>query len=212
MADTKVTIKSIIKDTRDTLKTAEYGLQDLTGGDEERKLPGLRNLVVFGRAVTNVLQRLRNKAPDFEQWYMRYEKEMESDPLMKYFYNLRSEILKEGKLKTSWHTRFKKLDLQIDSKRIQVNSKRFRSPPNAKNFFIDGVGRSGWEVQLPDGSIQKYYVELPSSAVAINLNFQNSPKFHLGKEIEDLSAKALSTMYITYLRKMVDDAEIKFNS
>ncbi len=212
MKEIEDTIRSILKDTGDTLETAEYGLQDLTGDIVERRLPGLRNLVVFGRAVTNVLQRLRGKVQDFDKWYAKYTVEMKSDPLMKYFYNLRSEIIKEGTVKTSWRTQFKDLDLQINSKRVRVNSKSFKSPPNAKNFFVDGVGRSGWDVQLPDGSIEKYYIKLPSNAITISLNFKNPPRSHLGKEIEDSSTKSLSTMYIDYLHKMVDDAKNTFNS
>ena len=74
------------------------------------------------------------------------------------------------------------------------------------------MGGSGWEVRLSDGSIQKYYVDLPSDIGTASLHFPKSPKVHLGKKIEELSIEALSTMYIAYLHKMVDDAESTFNN
>jgi hypothetical protein len=87
------TTLDIFKNAQETLKSAEFGLQDLIKGPPERKLSGLRNLVVFGRAVTNVLQGLKSTEPEFEAWYQKYVDEMESDPLMKYFYKLRSLTL-----------------------------------------------------------------------------------------------------------------------
>ena len=47
---------NVLQSARDTLRTAELGLRDLQGGPADRRLAGLRNAVVFGRAVTNVLK------------------------------------------------------------------------------------------------------------------------------------------------------------
>ncbi len=56
-----------------------------------------RLLVEFGRAVTNVLQNIRTYDRDrFDRWYEPIQKQMASDPLLKHFYKIRSEILKEG--------------------------------------------------------------------------------------------------------------------
>lgn len=180
-------------------------MKDLIEGPTERKLAGLRNLVVFGRAVTNVFQSLRPIEPDFNGWYTKYREEMEADPLMKYFYKLRTKILKEGLLEVSTHTNIRQLQLPEDLY-------RFGLPPlNAKGFFIgDNLGGSGWEVQLPGGSIEKYYVELPSDIGSVNLHFIEPPKSHLGQEIQDSSIETLSRMYINYLRQMVESAKRKF--
>jgi len=58
------TTTDIIRSAEETLKTAEQGLEDLIKGPPQRKLSGLRNLIV-GRAVTNILQNLRSIEPDF---------------------------------------------------------------------------------------------------------------------------------------------------
>ena len=91
--------RAILSRVETTLQTAKFGLDDSTNGPSERVAAGLSNLIAFGRAVTNVLQNLRSKEESFEEWYVPYEKEMRSDELMLHFYKLRSEILKEGKLR-----------------------------------------------------------------------------------------------------------------
>ena len=70
------TTADIIRSAEETLKTAEQGLEDIIKGPPERKLSGLRNLIVFGRAITNILQNLRSIEPDFDAWYERYRKEI----------------------------------------------------------------------------------------------------------------------------------------
>jgi len=199
------TTTDIIRSAEETMKTAEQGLEDLIKGPPERKLSGLRNLIVFGRAVTNILQNLRSIESDFDAWYERYREEMGNDPLMRYFYKLRSKILKEGLLETSTHTYIRQL-------RIPEDLTRFGSPPpNAKGFFIgDNLGGSGWEVQLPDGSIEKYYVELPYDIGSVSLHFPDAPKYHLGREINDTSIPNLAKLYIDYLRQLVTAAKERF--
>ncbi|MCK4431726.1 MAG: hypothetical protein KAW19_10560 [Candidatus Aminicenantes bacterium] len=198
--------KDILKRTEGMLKFAMLGLQDLIYGPPERKLAGLSNLIVFGRAVTNVLQNLRSTETDFDKWYEKYKNEMKSDPLMKYFYNLRSEILKEGILKTSTQLFIKRLQIPGDLNRFGP------PPPNAKGFFIgDNIGGSGWEVQLPDGSIDKYYVRLPYDIGSVSLHFPESPASHLGQKVKDSSIEALSKIYVDYLLRVVEAAKKEFN-
>ena len=195
----------ILRRAEQTLRTAEYGLEDLVKGPTDKKLAGLRNLVVFGRAVTNVLQNLRSTEPGFDEWYTKYQEELKSDPLMKYIYELRSRILKEGLLEVSTEVHIRRLVFPQDLQRFG------RPPPNARGFFIgDNLGGSGWEVQLPDGSIEKYYVELPSDIGSVSLHFPKPPKSHQGKGIRDSSIETLSRMYIDYLRQMVESAKKKF--
>lgn len=201
------TTAEILKTTEETLNTAQYGLDDLIMGPPQRKLSGLRNLVVFGRAVTNVLQNLRGTEPDFDEWYGKYREEMEPDPLMRYFYTLRTKILKEGLLETMARAYIGRLSLTEDMSRFGP------PPPNAKAFFIgDSAGGSGWEIELPDGSTEKYYVELPAKVGSVSLHFPQPPKYHLGREISETDIEALSRMYIDYLHELVLAAREKFKS
>jgi len=130
---------------------------------------------------------------------------MKSDALMKYFYELRSRILKEGLLEVSTEVYIRRLVFPQDLQRFGP------PPPNARGFFIgDNLGGSGWEVQLPDGSLEKFYAELPSDIGSVSLHFPEPPESHLGKEIRDSSIEALSGMYIDYLRGMVQSANKRF--
>lgn len=197
--------QDILRFLQETMDTAEYGYKMLVNGKPPERLVGLRNLVVFGRAVTNVLQNLRNTEPDFDGWYEKYRIEMQSSPLMNYFYELRSEILKEGQLKVGVKAHIKKMDLAGDFKRFGP------PPPNAKGFFIgDNLGGTGWEVQLPDGSIEKYYVDMPSDIGSVSLKFPNPPKSHMGRKIRNSSVQSSSRHYLNYLQQMVKDAQTKF--
>jgi len=197
--------KQILGKAEDILKTAEIGLEMLKSGNPNIMLPGLNNLVVFGRAITNVLQQLRSSENEFDLWYTKYREEMKDDPLLKFFYKLRSEILKEGKVPVS-------TSAYIESFYPDIDLRRIPKPPNAKAFFIgDRYGGSGWEVELPDGTIQKYYVQLPKDIGVTSLLFKNPPNKHLRKNIKNKSPENLSELYIEYLRKMVEDAKKHFS-
>jgi hypothetical protein len=52
-------------------------------------MAAMHNVVVMGRAVTNVLQKLCSKVEDFDVWYQPWVEEMARDPLLRYLYNLR---------------------------------------------------------------------------------------------------------------------------
>jgi hypothetical protein len=200
-------IKEILKRAEELLITAKIGLEDLISGLPEKKVAGLRNLIVFGRAVTNVLQNLRSIDPNFDDWYQEHRKEMEPDPLMKYFYKLRSEILKEGKLEFSPHVYISRLRIPEDIARFGP------PPPNAKAFFIgDRLGGSGWEIQLPDGSIEKFYMHMPYDIGNVSLHFPNPPKSHLGINVQNKSIEELSTIFIGYISRLVNLAKEKFNT
>ena len=134
----------------------------------------------------------------------KYVDEMESDPLMRYFYDLRSPILKEGVLETSVVAHVKRL--------VPSDMARFGLPPPfAKSFFIgDELGGTGWKIELPDGTKAKYYVELPSEIGSVALHFPNPPDQHLDKKIDDCSVENLSKLYLDYLNRMLKDAIQKF--
>jgi hypothetical protein len=85
---------NVLQSARDILRTAELGLRDLQSGPADRRLAGLRNAVVFGRAVTNVLENLRSRCAKFGSWYKVQSEALATDVDMKFLYKLRSEILK----------------------------------------------------------------------------------------------------------------------
>jgi len=195
----------IIDNAKNTITTAELGLNDFKNSPTERKLHGLTNVIVFGRSVTNVLQQLRSTESGFDNWYNKYVEEMRSDPLMKYFYDLRSKILKEGEtsISTSVHVGHFNIS-EIDN---------YPRPENATAFFIgDQRGGSGWEIKLLDGTTEKYYVTLENDSISISFEFRDLPKIHLGNDISKKNISELCELYIDYLKKLIKSAEKKFCS
>ena len=194
----------ILKRCDETLAVAGFGLEDIRSSPE-RRLAGLRNLVVFGRAVTNGLQNLRSTEANFDDWYSPFQKEMENDPLMKYFYRLRTEILKEGNIRTGIHTHIKGFQFPPNLEKVGP------PPPNAKNFFIgDQLGGSGWEVMMDDGSVKKYYVNLPGDIAQVEIHLPEAPNEHLGNKLNSKDIEYLGTLYLNYLKRLVEEAKRKF--
>jgi hypothetical protein len=190
----------VIRRVDEMLAIAKLGLTDVLERKPERRLGGLRNLIVFGRAVTNVLQNLRPIWPEFDSWYQPYVAEMRADPLLRYFYKLRSEILKEGRLTTS-------SSLKIASFASQDMHRLGPPPTGARGFFIgDQAGGSGWEVELPDGTLEKLYIDLPGVISSSEIHLPDAPREHRGEIIRDTRIETLATLYYEYLSMMVADA------
>jgi hypothetical protein len=195
----------ILRDAEQTMETAEFGYRLLANRNPALKLPGLRNVAVFGRAVTLVLQNLRSTEKKFDEWYGGYQKQMEKDELMRYFVTLRNNIEKRGKISTS--VTIHNLTLRMPGDLLRLAP----PPPGATGFFIgDQLGGSGWEVKRPDGSVEKYYVALPSEIASVTLHFPDPPVTHLGQRILDTSIENLCKLYLEYLRRVLDAAKTKF--
>ena len=201
------TTAEILAAARATLAVAELGLRDLRGTDPRRRKPGLYDVVVFGRATTNVLQHLRSKESGFDAWYAPYVAEMSADPLLKYFYTLRSEILKDGPPAVAAGMHLHHFTFPQDLAALGP------PPPNAKAFFIgDQNGGSGWEVALPDGTTERYYVELPPGMVTTTMHLPGAPSLHLGNRVGGDDVVTLTALYVAYLRKLLDAADSQFAS
>src|SRR6266702_918290 len=194
----------ILARARNTLDTACLGLSDVRG-QPARRLSGLRNLVVFGRAVTNVLQNLRSTESDFDEWYEPWKQNFASDPLMKFFYELRTRILKRGDTGVGTFTHIRHFEFPIDMK-------KFGPPPkNAKAFFIgDTNGGTGWEVEVSPGAVEKYYVDLPSEIGTSGLYFHEAPGVADCDKVTEAEVVTLSERYIVRLQEILKSAQVRF--
>lgn len=188
----------------ETLRMAMIGLEDLQGDDHERRLPGLRNAVVYGHATTQTLQGLRSVDATFDAWYVPIRENMRADALMRFFWDLRSEILKKGTLSGL------------------VQERRFESPneggilsnapPNAIGIALpDETGRPGWLIEGPDGTQTVQRADWDSGTTVTHLfEFVNAPTTHQDRELFDRSVVTITTLYLGYLRRIVDDARTRF--
>jgi hypothetical protein len=170
-------------------------------------MSGLRNLITFGRSVTFVLQNLRSVVEPgrFDAWYEPHQQSLKDDPLMRYFVEARNELEKQGKLSVATKAHIHAFSSD--------DIKKFGRPPvGAAGFFIgDQLGGSGWEVELADGTKEKYYVDLPSSVGSVTQHFSNLPEA-VSPELKRATVEDLAQRYIERLEVLVAAARTHFLS
>jgi len=162
--------------------------------------------VVWGRAVTNVLQNIRTFDRErFDHWYKPRQDEMRKNANFRYLVDLRNQVLKEGVLggiSTS---------VYIGHFSTDQLGELGPSPTGATGFFIgDQLGGSGWTVKLSDGTEERFYTDIPTSwEVSIQTNFVDVTK-QLGLPAPNVPIDRLIADYVEYLGQLVADARAEF--
>jgi hypothetical protein len=87
-------------------------------------------------------------------------------------------------------------------------------PPGTINTVV-GDGSDGFSsyhrIQLPDGTEDRYYFQLPKgNEIILKTLFNDPPKTHLGKDISGFTAEDICELYVDYLRRIVSDARKQF--
>lgn len=208
MVTPKKTTAEVLQRAQDTLHTAQLGLAGLQSADPRTRMAGVRNLIVFGRAVTNVLQNLRSTESTFDEWYRPQVEAMESEPLMKYLYKLRSEILKEGSIPVT-------SSVLLNGNPMEL-MRRFKAPAGAKGFFIgDPIGGSGWEVETEAGTLEKFYVEpppdLPGFRAEVSVFLPEAPAELARTPIEVFASDMLSASRQSFTVPMRSSQRVRSN-
>ena len=196
-------IEAIIRRAEETLETAMHGFGNLISSNKTHRFIGLRNLIVFGRSVTFVLQNLRSVIKeDFDSWYKQEQEKMRKDPLMRYFVEARNILEKEGELNIALRGRVHFSDDDI--------RKLGPGPPGTIAFFIgDKYGGTGWEVEMPDGITEKYYIELPPEMGEMKQCFSNFPESE-APEFKDKPVEELCEIYLKRLELLLAGARERF--
>ncbi|TSA26595.1 hypothetical protein D4R71_03540 [bacterium] len=189
-----------------------------------QKRDTISRVAVEGRSITNILQNLRSVIDNFDVWYQPFVVEMSNDPLLKYFYQLRTSTLKKGddKIKGVRVSARSNASISLNPKGIDVkyiddhNIEHILFHPQPQNtiskFLGDQEGGAGFVLKTPDGKEVKQYVYIPSNAADIDVFFENPPNIHLGTTLPDKSPKYFCKLYIDYLTELVSKAEEKFLS
>lgn len=185
------TAAQIISAAEEHLRTARFGLQDMKV--PARRRPGLLNVIVFGRSATFALQNIKSIVPEFEDWYAKKQEEMRSDSLMKYFNELRRKIEHEAHTPGTTGVYISHFTPDMLGP----------APPGAIAAFVgDKYGRSGWEVRMPDGMTEKYYVNIPSVEATMTLADAPGPG--------DKDAAALAEIYLEKVFSVIAEARERF--
>ena len=201
---TNESVSVVISRAERTLMDARRSFQDLCGKDLSRRIPGLKNLVVYGRSFTFVLQNLRSfDREGFDQWYLSYEDEMRNDELMKFFAGLRNDLLKKGNSDTG-------TTLKIESLSLPEDAHLFGPKPPGATCLVMGDDGPAWIVKTAEGVEEKHYVQVPSRVADTSQSFRNPPRTHLGKSLKGKDTVELCNLYLQYLERMLVDAKQHF--
>ena len=194
-----------IKRAEQVLDTAYYGLRVLETGDPSERSAGLRNVLVFGRSFTFVIQNLKSIVGDdkFNSWYFPIQEKMRSDPLMRYFVEARNNLEKQGRLDVS-------VSATIHNFNTNDLAKLEKPPFHSNSFFMgDSTGGSGWVMDLGNGETIKYYINIPRSMAEIKQVFHSLPE-NIPKELKELSVEELSSIYLGELKELLAAAKKEF--
>lgn len=197
-------VEDILERSERMLKTAHAGLIQYQNSEGEKKIMGLQNAITFGRSVTFVLQNLREKTEDFDEWYDKRIQVVKDDPVCSYMVELRNKILKEGEAET---TNYAKLD-GFNPGKLQA-----MTPEWADGSFIgDQYGGSGFYIERPDGTEEKFYVEFGFDNVETGMYFDETQEYE-GPFPEDITEIDDDLeYYIKILAELVSDAKEEFGS
>lgn len=198
-------INLAIKRAEQVLDTAYFGLKVLKIGDPSERSAGLRNVLVFGRSVTFVIQNLRSIVGEsrFNSWYAPFQDQMRADPLMRYFVEARNNLEKQGRLDVS-------LSATIHSLNSNDLEKLEKPPFESTLFFIgDQNGGSGWEMDLGGGESIKYYISIPKSIGEVRQIFHSLPE-NISQELRDLSTDELCSIYLEKLSSLLAATKKEF--
>jgi hypothetical protein len=163
------------------------------------------NVAVYGRMVTSALQRLRSRTAAFDNWYLTKQHQMSNDPLLRYFYVLRSTILKEASIRFGH-----KATVHFRSNDELLKALGPPPPGAIAAVAIDSDGLSGWQVRMSDGSAVFHAVLLPAGMSELTLHVPDPPTEHLGHQLRTDSVAELGGLYHRYLQELVDEAQAKF--
>ena len=199
--ETAETILNLVKSRMILLEAA---LSDVRSTSPDRRRVGFANVAILGRSITFILQNLRRVNSNFDSWYSPYVEQMRGDELCRFFLQLRNEIEKEGRDGIA-------VTVQVNN----ISRERFIAmhppPENWRSAFIgDHNGGAGYVIDNRDGTETKIYVELSPDVAVASLEFTTSPETHLGAELRDKSLSELCRLYVSYLRRLVNDAIVTF--
>ena len=194
------TVAALVREAEQTLRTARNGLLDLCGSNESRRLPGLRNLLVFGQAAIDTLWRGDGVDQGLAPWYEQQRQAIESEPLMQHMRQISLLLLARTELPgyTSVSPKFKPTEI----------TRLGRAPAAAKGFFLgDNHLGSGWIIGFGDGREERYFVELPGmpSVEELATELPAPTDASLKLPLEELCA-----LYFARLEQLLGEARREF--
>jgi hypothetical protein len=200
----------ILQDAKDAFDLMRRGLREYEAIGGRTRLAGIKNVVVWGRVVTATLQKLKRHFPnEFPTWWNPKAQDMRDDPEYHYLYDLRNDVEKLGTVGATGNATFIQHLGPDEMRRLTANPPPF---PKRSFFLGDRWGGDGWDVELPDGTHQKFYVRIPTDiGVRSWLQFADpTDSLKLSpppRPVEDVLAR-----YVHYLEDLLESAIQEFGS
>ncbi len=170
-----------LREAETVLALVEAGLKQVTDGAPERRVPGVRNVLVFGAAFAATMKAIAAKDRLFASWFDLQKEDEGVD-------ELRRIMTAEPKTRRDY------TQVQLASAGKEFGPR----PDHARAFFSgDRIGGSGWEIELPGGRVEKYYVMLPDELPS-GYSFTGTAR----------NAETLTRRYVAQLREMLRHARI----
>ena len=170
-----------LREAETLLELVEAGLKQVTDGPSERRVPGVRNVLVFGATFAAAMKSIAAKDRLFASWFDVQKPTEGIDQLLRI-------------MTTEPKTRRDYTQVQLASAGKEFGPR----PDHARAFFSgDRLGGSGWEIELPGGRVEKYYVMLPDDLPS-GYSFTGS----------DRNAETLARRHVAQLREMLKHARI----
>ncbi len=194
-------VEDILDRSELMLKAAYAGYNQLQNSEGEEKLVGIYNTVTFGRSVTFVLQNIRGKIDGFDDWYANCIEVLKNDPTCNHMVELRNQILKEGNAGVA---NYAILD-GFNPAQLQA-----MMPSWADGSFIgDQYGGSGFYIERPDGTEEKFYFDFEFDNVDVGLFFEKNQEPQRALDsITDIEDDL--SYYIHLMAELVFDAKAEF--
>lgn len=185
----------LVESAEDLFRLADQGLQWMEAEAKDKRLAGLRNALVFGRACMLGLSALRRRHPGFDDWYEQNWAGMRDDPAMKSLETVRQIVMRE--------TRVAEV---VTDLMVRSAGRGFGAPPKgARAFFAgDRLEGTGWEIVMPDGGVEKYYVVLSDAIRPQGFGFRDEGT------PEETCLEPIVAKYVAHLREMLRSAREHF--
>jgi hypothetical protein len=168
------------------------------------------NLATYGQAVIATIKTVKRLDAAFSSWWEPRQQDIDTDPLMAYFRDIRDGIAHEGPPATTSRAVIG-ANGPVNMGALMRELNRNAPPGNPNVFLGDSLGGSGWIVTLPTGETGKVYFALPENVdVQVTFEVPNPPTQHDGQTITDTSVANLGFLYLGTLRRLVDEFGIKF--
>jgi hypothetical protein len=197
-------ITDILRSAHEALDTAHLGYA-MVRDVPSRRLPGLRNVVMFGAFVGASFEELRESGPHGNDWYKSIRKKIVDSPVTRLFRELQTEFRKRDAAGVSSQARLKTFNYPADLEKLG------KRPPRATELFMgDEIGGTGWEVELAPGRRGKYYVVLPAEYGTVDVFLSNTPIVQTSRDPRPIDIVDTSDRYVSLLDDTLRGAELQF--